>query len=336
MKFLIFGFGNIAQRHFRNLKKILPDCLINVYTHRYDDHRIFDDDLNITYTSNLKSEYPINAIFFDIYEALNAEEYDAILVCSLPPERFDIAIKSAHHGFNLFIEKPIAINTDGMEKLKDVIKEKKNKVAVGYQMRFHPIINDIKKYISSNKVGEIYRIEITHGNGIKNWTKGRKLSDFYALVGSKGGGVILSQIHEIDYLNWITDDSLYPLNAQSFSDSFGDAGVEINVSILGSVILDNNPKMPVPVVINLDFINPVSYRKITIFGKKGMIECDLISNDILFKGKLKCYDVKWNDLFLNEMKAFISLLNGKKDDRLATLNDGIVSLEQACYIKDML
>ena len=338
MKFLITGFGNIAQRHFRNLKKILPNSLINVYTHRYDKHRIFDNNLHITYTNDLLSIYNINKVFYDIDEVLDAEQYDAVIICSLPPERMDIATLSANRGFNLFIEKPIDSKID-MCKIADleyIVKTKKLKCAVGYQMRFHPIIQEIKKYISSNKIDEIYRIEITHGNDIKNWTKGRKLKGFYALDDAKGGGVLMSQIHEIDYLNWITCDELYPTSAGSYNKSSDANNIETNVSILGSVILDNSPNVFVSVVMNLDFISPEPYRKIKIFGKKGFIMCDLIYNNMLVKGELKHYDVEWNDLFLNEMRSFIKLLNGKNDVRLATLNDGVGSLEIACSIKDML
>ena len=44
--------------------------------------------------------------------------------------------------------------------------------------------------------------------------------------------------------------------------------------------------------------------------------------------------VIWNDLFMDEMKAFLNLLNGEKQENLATLEDGIHSLEYCMDIKN--
>lgn len=338
MKFLVCGFGNIAQRHYRNLRKLLSDSVINVYTHKYEKHRIFDNNLHITYTDNLKSVYDINNIFYNIDDALNACEYDAVVICTLPPDRLDIAIKSAIKGFNLFIEKPLSANIDNsldkISELSNTVKHNKIKVAIGYQMRFHPIMQHIKKCIEDDETGEIYRIEISHGNNIKNWSKGRKLSDFYAMNKDQGGGVICSQLHEIDFLNYLVDDNIYP---KAVSSSSKKNKIETDVCIMGDVIINyNGHDKFIPVIISLDFLNPDPYRKIKIFGKKGTIIADLIYGNVLSFNELKHFNVEWNNLFLNEMKTFIKLLNGKKDGRLATLDDGIFSLEIACNIKDML
>lgn len=342
IKFLICGFGNIAQRHYRNLRKLLPKSIINVYTHKYDKHRIFDNNLHITYTDDIKSVYNIDNIYYNIDDALNACEYNAVIVCTLPPDRLDICIKSAKRDFNLFIEKPLSstVDPDKIQELLDIVKENNIKVAMGYQMRFSPVIQEIKKCISNNKIGEIYRVEITHGNNIKNWTKGRKLSDFYAMNKDAGGGVLLSQIHELDYLNYIIDDNLYPISA--ISNSKNENGVDVNVVITGDVIINYNGNNTfIPVVISLDFLNPEPYRKIKIFGRKGAIFGDLIYNNVLSCGEMKHFNYLWNDLFLDEMKSFIKFITGKKSkrfdaDKLATLNDGINSLEIVHNIKDIL
>src|SRR3989304_633786 len=125
MKFLISGFGNVAQRHFRNLKKLLPDCLIDVVCSKKERYRIFNNDLNISYVYNLRRIYNINNIYHNLDEALS-NKYDAVFICSLPPNRVDIAIECAEEGLNLFIEKPLSNNLDKVYKLQGTIE--KNKV----------------------------------------------------------------------------------------------------------------------------------------------------------------------------------------------------------------
>ena len=90
--------------------------------------------------------------------------------------------------------------------------------------------------------------------------------------------------------------------------------VEDNITILSNLELNNNC---VPIIINLDFLSKIPTRKITVYGTEKVETFDLLPKN----------SDEWNNLFLTEMKAFINLLDGKKDDRLATLEDGIRSLE---------
>ena len=318
-KFLIIGFGNIGQRHFRNLKKIFPEVEINICTTKRDNYRIFDNDLNITLSNSLTNYYPINNIFYNVAEALTAENYDAVFICSLPPERIDIAIETANRGFNLFIEKPLSNNLDKVYKLREIVENKKVKCAIGYQMRFHPIIQKIKNMIKNEEFGHIYRVEISHCNDIYNWVKGRKnLHSFYALKKETGGGVVLSQIHEIDYSFYLFGKH-YPISA-IYGNMLG-FEVEDNISIMSN--LENDGRCT-PIVINLDFLSKIPTRKVTIYGIEKTETFDLLTNN----------SDEWNNLFLKEMKAFIDLLEDEKHERLATLEDGIVSLEYICDIKD--
>src|SRR3990167_9439271 len=189
-KYLFCSFGNIAQREFRILKKLQLNCLINVYTHKYEQHRIFDNKLNITYSDNLSEIYNINNIFYNLNEALNAEKYDAVFIYTLPPERIDVAINVAERGLNFFVEKPLSNNLDKIYELRDIVEENQLKCAMGFQMRFHPNLLKLKNMVENNEFGDLYRIEVHHCNSIYNWTKNRDLKDFYALKEKNAGGIL--------------------------------------------------------------------------------------------------------------------------------------------------
>lgn len=324
MKFLFCGFGNIMQRHFRNLKKLLPDCDISIYTHNYGDkHRIFDNNLYMK-QGFLENFYFPNHTHSNLPEAIFSSEYDAIFIGTLPPDRIEIANLIAEKGENLFIEKPLSNNLNKVHKLQKIVEDKKLKCAIGYQMRFHPALQQVKKMLNKKQFGEIYRIEVTHGNNIHNWTKGRNLKDFYALDSIKGGGVVFSQSHELDYLAWLFGDFI-PL------DSFGNAGN--NVSILGV------PKFcSAPTIINLDFITKTPVRDLIIRGTKKSILVDLINGCIvdLDTNLLTKYTIEWNELFLKEMEAFIGSLTGKWKEPLAKLSNGITVLNLAIEIESKL
>ena len=320
MKFLFCGFGNVMQRHFRNLKKLLPDCEISIYINKHTIYRVFDDNLNISYHESLLHAYNINNIFFDIDPTLDSERYDAVFIGTLPPERIDIAIKAAEKGFNLFIEKPLSNNLHKIYNLQEIIESNNLKCTMGFQMRFHPLLNKLKDMIDKKEFGDIYRIEVHHCNSIYNFTNGRDLSNFYALREENGGGVLLSQVHEVDYLTWIFG-KLYPVAAiYGQYLNIPNSDVEDNITILSNLELTNTC---IPVILNLDFLSKIPTRTLKIYGTEKTETFDLMDKSVV-----------WNDLFYNEIEAFIGLINGKKQENLATLEDGIHSLEYVMDIKN--
>ena len=321
MKFLICGFGNIGQRHFRNLKTLLPDCKIDICSSPRHFHRIFDNKLNIAVCkNNLREYYNFNNFYFyhQLEDAIELNSYTAVFICSLPPKRIDIAIKCAKKNINLFIEKPLSNNLNRVYELQDIVEENKLKCALGFQMRFSPVIEEIKKMVDDDIFGDIYRIEVNHCNNIHNWTKDRDLKDFYALKEKCGGGVLLSQIHEIDYLTYIFGKH-YPISA-IYGNWLNKGEVEDNITVLSN--LEKN--YCIPIIINLDFISTILRRDITIYGLQKTQNFDLMPIN----------SEQWNDFFIHEMEAFLNLLEDKKDSRLATLEDGMSSLEYCMDIKN--
>jgi len=250
--------------------------------------------------------------------SVNWGDYDAVFVCSLPPNRLDIAIKCAEEKNNLFIEKPLSHNLEGVYKLQEIVEKNKVNCAIGYQMRFHPVIQNIKNMVENNEFGNIYRIEVNHCNSIYNWTSGRDLKEFYVFKEENGGGVLLSQIHEIDYLNYIFGKH-YPISA-IYGNRLG-FEVEDFITILGNLEKEGDC---IPVTINLDFLEKTPRREIVVYGTDRVEKFNLLPKD----------SDEWNTLFLEEMRAFLNLLVGKKDERLATLEDGISSLEYCIDIKN--
>jgi len=337
MKFLFCSMGNIMQRHFRNLKKLLPECKISVYTHKYDKHRIFDNNLNIKYSGDLYSDYDIEEIYYNVDEALSADDYDAVLIGTLPPDRIDIAIKAAKKGFNLFIEKPLSNDMNNVKRLEKIIIDENLKCVIGFQMRQHPVLKQIKKLLNKDVLGSIYRIEITHSSDFKNWSKGRGI-DFYAVNEEQGGGAIRSQIHELDYLSWLFGNSFY---LRYVHGDINNDGIEDSVVILGDICYNNEQHRKIHVIMSLDFLGSKPIRDVRIFGKKKTILIDLIKGTIFdYKtNAIKLYNFEWNDLFLNEMKDFIKLLNNdyiKREDSLASIYEGVVTLELALEIRSLL
>ena len=91
----------------------------------------------------------------------------------------------------ILIEKPIS------NKYKK-IKLKKNKYIVGYNLRFHPLIQFIKKKIIKKQ--NIHFISINVSSYLPEWRKNINYKDSNSAKKKFGGGLLLELSHELDYI----------------------------------------------------------------------------------------------------------------------------------------
>jgi predicted dehydrogenase len=81
----------------------------------------------------------------DYHPYLNDPEIDAFALAIQTEPSFEIAKQIMQAGKHLFIEKPMAENTEKAIILNRIAKEKKVVLHVDHIMLFHPIIRRIKQ-----------------------------------------------------------------------------------------------------------------------------------------------------------------------------------------------
>ena len=124
-KVLIIGYGSIGRRHANLLKKIEKIGKIYILSNQK-----FENFLKV---KNLNHAKEINP--------------DYILICSRTSEHYKHLMEIEKNFKNkiVLIEKPLF---DKSKKLKI----KKNNVFVGYNLRFNPVINYIKRYVKNKDI----------------------------------------------------------------------------------------------------------------------------------------------------------------------------------------
>ena len=117
VKILIIGFGSIGQKHFKILKNSLKIENIRILTSQKNiqnslsniaDVKIFDPGIIIIASTTNKH--------FKHLQYINSVLKDKVIL----------------------VEKPLFHKTSNLKKIR-------NKILVGYNLRFHPIIQFIKK-----------------------------------------------------------------------------------------------------------------------------------------------------------------------------------------------
>lgn len=242
---LIIGFGSIGIKHFKSMSKSKIFKKIYILSKHFKSNKNCID--------NLSQISEINP--------------DVIVICSETSSHLN-QLKFIEKNFSkkiILVEKPLFSKSSSF-------KIKNNKVFVAYNLRYDPILQYIKKFISNKK---IICTNINCNSYLPSW-RNRNYKKLYSADKNKGGGVHLDLSHEIDYANWI----LKNLKKRSITLK-KISNLKINsydyANFLGSSYLSKI------VNINLNYFSQKDKRNIEIFTNNIFLFIDLINRKIEFK-----------------------------------------------------
>jgi predicted dehydrogenase len=332
MKALFIGLGGIGQRHLRNLRTLLGDE-VEILAYRVrGDNIVLTDTLAVEGGASLEEKYRVR-VFDDLYAALG-EKPEVCFVCNPSSLHIPAALAAARAGAHLFIEKPLANDMQGIDSLIACVREKKLVGLVGYQMRFHPLLQRVSKIISENLLGRIVAVRAEVGEYLPGWHPYEDYRRMYAARSDQGGGVVLSQIHELDYLCWLFG---MPENLFAVGGRLGD--LDIDVEDTASVLMNCGG---VPVQLHQDYLQRPPSRCLQVIGSAGKLTADLrmpalqrfdargaLVEEARFEG------FERNHMFMDEMKHFLAAVRGKCAP-MVSISEGADSLRVALAIKKSL
>ena len=303
MKILFVGLGSAGQRHMRNIKRLYGDNVELLAYREKGLQRVFNDDLKIVEGKSLEKEYQINA-FYNFEESLN-EKPDVVFITNQNSRHMEFALKTAKAGIDMFIEKPIAVSMNDMTNLQNLVVEKKLIAYVGYQNRFHPCIQRAKRLVDSMEIGRICMVNSEIGEYLPKMHPWEHYPDMHESQKKLGGGVVLCQIHEEDYLYY-----LFGMPKEIYSVGGKRSNLEIDVEDTAtSICRYETDGKEFAVVLHQDFLQSPAVRRCKIVGENGTMEFDLIGNtyQIYKNGILEentFSNFKRNDMFIEEMESF--------------------------------
>ena len=336
MKILIVGLGGIGQRHVRNLRALIgPKADIIAFRYR-NDPKVLTDQLEIEEGTNLVEKYAIR-VHTDLGQALN-EKPEVAFICNPTSLHVPVALLAARAGCDLFVEKPLSNSYEQVEELLKLVEGQNIRAVVGYQMRFHPCVMRIRKLIEEHAVGNIDSVRIEIGEYLPGWHEYEDYRQMYASRKDLGGGVILTQIHELDYAYWLFG---FPkrLFAMGGHLSNLDIDVEDTASILMECVVTGRS---IPISVHMDYLQKPPSRICVVVGDRGKIVADLraLTVDVFDRDGTVVENTSYegfqrNQLFLDELRYFIEYLQGGPA-RLVPLREGALSLRIALAAKESL
>jgi len=319
MKILLISKGSIGQRHYLNLKKLVPRSIIKILR---------------TKNKNNKSSNEVNE------EQAKSFNADLILINSPASKHFYHYKKFYNQKKSFFIEKPIESSIKNINK--SFLNKKNNFTMVGYVLRFDNILLKIKKLILEKKYGETKLVDIKVGQYLPDWRINKDYTKSVSAQKKLGGGALLELSHEIDYATWI-----FGFPKKIFGITKKISNLKIDVEDVATLIFEYPKKI---IQISLDFLQQVPKMEIKIICERGTIYADLIKQKLTlfnkkspngkkirfqkFKNSNEIYLYQMDFLLFKSFKNYQPKFNStKKFNQFSTINSAYKVLKLIDKIK---
>mgnify|MGYP002630417972 FL=1 len=264
----VVGAGSIGSRHQRILKQL--------------GHKV----------SVVSANSP-DADFRSMSDALERESFDYVVIASQTSQHVIDLSALINNRFNgrVLIEKPL------FEKLHTLQENSFSFAAVGYNLRFHPVIVWLKDTLP--KLGKLTSANFYVGQFLPTW---RPDSDYRKSSSARdisGGGVLRDLSHELDLVQYLFGDwqQLTAVGGK-FSD------LEIATDDTFSILMTSTKCNAISVQLN--YVDRIKQRYITINGNHGTVSIDLISNTAKFSDLDVKFSVNADDTYVAQHLAVIS------------------------------
>lgn len=283
---LVIGYGSIGKRHARILSDIVGKENITVLTKQKD--------------------IPFNTIS-DSDEIKNLNP-DYVVVCTDTSDHLDklLFLEKNLENKLVLVEKPLYIEYNDL-----VLKN--NKYFVGYNLRFNPLMQILKKELKNEEIIITKAICYSY---LPSWKPGIDYRSTYSASETRGGGVLLDLSHEIDSILYLFNNSMSHLWSYNKKISFLDIDSDDYFFALGKI----NKSV---FTVETNYFSLQSKRKILVETRNKSYELDLLESS------LKITSQKEQQLIEKEFKIDQTYIDQHKDilsqrfHDVCTLDEGL-------------
>jgi predicted dehydrogenase len=156
-------------------------------------------DTNEQVLKDSAAKFNVKHTFTDYMKLLEMDELDAVSICTPNYLHLDPTIRAFEAGKHVLCEKPVAMNAEEAKRMVDAGRKAKKNFQVGYNLRFAPNHQLLKKYVDAGDLGDIYyaRAQAMRRRGIPGW------GVFIDKAKQGGGPLIDIGVHILDLTLWM-------------------------------------------------------------------------------------------------------------------------------------
>ncbi|HIZ19859.1 MAG TPA: Gfo/Idh/MocA family oxidoreductase [Firmicutes bacterium] len=158
-------------------------------------------DLILERAEKAAKEYGVAGakVMTDYREMMADKSIDVVHVCTPNRSHCEISVAALESGKHVMCEKPMAKTVADAQKMLDAAKKSGKKLTIGYQNRFRPDSQLMKRYVDRGDLGEIYygKAHAIRRRAVPTW--GVFLNEY-----EQGGGPLIDiGTHALDLTLWM-------------------------------------------------------------------------------------------------------------------------------------
>lgn len=253
----VIGAGQWGPNLIRNFHD-LSDCRVR-WVIDQDESRLIE----------AKARYEGVDVAADAAVAIDDPEVDAVVVATPTSTHFELAHAALDNGKHVLVEKPIATSARDARTLTRLSEERDLILMVGHVFLFNDGIREVKRYISSGELGDVYYISMTRTNLGPLRTDVNAAWDLAA--------------HDISIADYCFEGKAVSVSAVG--------GTWINPGVHDAVFSTLRYEGSKLVHLEVSWLNPRKARHMTVVGSKRMLTFD----DMNMLEPIRIYDKGVNE-----------------------------------------
>lgn len=260
LRIAILGCGQIADAHLSELKKIENATVVATC----------DRHLDLAKQAALRFNVPRH--YDDLSVMLNAERPDIVHISTPAQSHATLAKQVMSAGAHVYIEKPLALDTEELRDVLTTAQENKRVVCAGHDQLFDPAWLDLRRRVEDGEIGDVRHVDSILGYAISG--------QFGKVVGANPnhwvrklpGGLFQNTISHPLYriTEFLVDDHPFIL-ANAWTKPGFSFPTEMFMHMRGQDVTGT-----------LTFSTKIAAQRITrVFGTKGTLEVDLDAQSVI-------------------------------------------------------
>ena len=194
LKIGIIGCGGIAnQKHLPALSRFKDKCEVVAFCDIIEERAV--ETAKKFGTKDAKT-------YVDYKDLLKDPEIDVVHVLTPNVSHSPITVDAFKAGKHVMCEKPMAASSEDAKKMLDAWKASGKKFTIGYQNRFRPEVQNLKKACEAGELGDIYygKAHAVRRRAVPTW-------GVFPNKALQGGGPLIDiGTHALDLTLWMMDN----------------------------------------------------------------------------------------------------------------------------------
>ena len=115
---------------------------------------------NAAKAADFAKRHNIGKWYDDGSKLINDTDINAIYIATPPSSHITYAIESLQKGHDVYVEKPVTLNSTEARQLSHIVKQSGKKLSVAHYRRAMPMFLHIKQLIENGTIGEVRTVQM--------------------------------------------------------------------------------------------------------------------------------------------------------------------------------